>query len=44
MTIHLDGHVRTFNNVSDELRFKYKQDDNIDFLYNPLNKAGFVFT
>jgi hypothetical protein len=44
MTIDFNGHERTFNNVSDELRFKYKQDDNIDILYNPLNKAEFVFT
>ena len=44
MTIDFEGHERTFNNVGDELRFKYKQDDNIDILYNPLNKAEFVFS
>ncbi len=44
MTIDFEGHEHTFNNVGDELRFKYKQDDNIDILYNPLNKSEFVFT
>lgn len=44
MTIDFNGHERTFNNISDELRFKYKQDDNIDILYNPLNKTEFIFT
>jgi hypothetical protein len=44
MTIDFEGHERTFNNISDELRFKYKHDDNIDVLYNPVNKSEFVFT
>lgn len=42
--IEFKGSERSFTNVDSELRFKYKEGDKIEVLYNPKNKSEFIFT
>lgn len=43
ITIEFNGFNKTFCYVTNELRFKYKHDDDINILYNPKNKQEFIF-
>ena len=43
LTVEFGGTEKTFPNVGDEIRFKYKAGDSIDILYNPSNAKEFIF-
>lgn len=43
LTVEFGGIQKTFPNVGDEIRFKYKPGDSIDILYNLDNTKEFIF-
>jgi len=43
LTIEFGGTEKTFPNLGDEMRFKYKTGDSIDIQYNPNNAKEFIF-
>jgi hypothetical protein len=43
ITVEFSYHERTFNNVSDQLRFEYKEGDSINILHNPDKRSEFIF-
>ncbi|MFY0642721.1 MAG: hypothetical protein JXR16_16845 [Bermanella sp.] len=43
LTVEFGGTKKTFQNVGDDMRFKYKTGDSIDILYNPNNSKEFIF-